>query len=232
MENVAGQQDTILIGERAYTAERVIEVLGPILTPERRARIQHVAAHRTRTIIPVTEGLYDRGNVSAVLRSAEALGYQSVHIVDSSAQFKQANRVTQGAEKWLDVRVWEATAPCVAHLRGAGYRILATTPEEARPIDSLRFDLPTALFLGNEKDGVSQELLQQADERVAIPMPGFTRSFNISVAAALCLYHIQQWRIRECGGHGDLDAHEQTRLLAEMYLRSVEDAARILERMG
>lgn len=216
------------IGGRSCSAAEIIDTLSPYLTPERRERIQRVVANRTYSVVPVLEGLYDRGNISAVLRSAEALGYQAVHIVELSKKFKKAVRVTQGAEKWLDIRSWQTTAACVAHLRGAGYRILAAHVEDAVPIEEVSFDEPTALVFGNERDGLTPELLAAADQRVVVPMTGFTRSYNISVAAALALYHIHRDRTERLGRHGDLSETEQRSLTASYYLRCVDYADKIL----
>ena len=187
-------------------------------------------AGRSFSIVPVLDGLYDRGNVSAVLRTAEALGFQAVHIVESSGRFKEANRVTQGAEKWLDIVLWPESSSCVTDLREKGYRIVATSLEEATPIGQVDFSAPTAIFFGNEREGVSPEVLEQADERIVVPMPGFSRSFNISVAAALSLYHIYSERRRLLGGHADLTEPERAALTASFYLRSVESSAKILGR--
>jgi len=218
----------IVIEGVPFGAAEVIAALGPMVTSKRRSRIETALAHRTYTVTPVIEGLYDRGNVSAVVRSAEALGYQSVHIVDSSEAFKHANRVTQGAEKWLDINVWSATEACLARLKKMGYRIVATHFEDARPIGELRFDQPAAIVFGNERDGVSEAVLDVADVRAVIPMAGFTKSFNISVAAALCLYHVQQDRIRRLGRHGDLDEETMRVLRALYYIRTVPNADRVL----
>ena len=168
------------IGGHQYAAAEIIDGLTPYLTPERRKKIERVVAERTYSVVPVLEGLYDRGNVSAVLRSAEALGYQAVHIIELSEKFKKAKRVTQGAEKWLDIRTWERTSDCLKHLRACGYRILAAHVEDAQPITEISFAEPTALFFGNEHGGLTAEVLQDADAHVVVPMAGFTRSYNIS----------------------------------------------------
>lgn len=228
MKSLCPHNDPFIIQGIPFSAKEIITRLDPMLTPGRRQRIRQTIANRTYTIVPVMEGLYDRGNVSAVLRSAEALGYQAIHIVESAKNFKKANRVTQGAEKWLDIRTWDATAPCVEHLRAHGYRILATHFDNPRPIHEIDFTQPTAIFFGNEKDGVSDELLSKADDRIVIPMLGFSRSFNISVAAALILYHVYQDRSRRQGYHGDLSEEQQLHLTASYYLRSVEHAEGIL----
>jgi tRNA (guanosine-2'-O-)-methyltransferase len=223
-------QDPFLIGGIPFSAADIVRILGPMLLPSRRARIDETVAGRTYSIVPVLEGLYDRGNVSAVLRTAEALGFQSVHVIDSSMKFKEANRVTQGAEKWLDLHLWPGTVAGLAHLKRLGYRIAVTHFEGATPIDAVDFNIPTAVLFGNEKDGVSNTALDAADLRMVIPMPGFTRSFNISVAAALCLYHIRQARLRQQDGSGDLDPECRRRLTASYYLRSLPHAERVLLR--
>jgi tRNA (guanosine-2'-O-)-methyltransferase len=218
------------LGGVDYTAAQVVAGLAPCLSAERQARIAAVAAARTRTIVPVAEGLYDRGNVSAVVRSAEGLGYQAVHVIDNSKHFKEARRVTQGAEKWTDIFEWQDTAPCVAALRAQGYRIAVAHLHDAVPLRELDATVPTALVFGNEHAGPSPEMLAAADLRVIVPMSGFTQSFNISVAAAICLYGLREQRIAQLGQQGDLSAAEQLELTAAFYLRSVPHAEDILAR--
>lgn len=212
----------------SFSASEILRILEPHLTDERKQRIRDVVAYRTYSVVPVLEGLYDFGNVNAVLRSAEALGCQAAHVIELAAKFKKANRVSKGAEKWLDIRRWEATGPCVAHLRELGYRIVATHVQEGRPIAETAFDAPTAVFFGNEHEGVSRALSGMADERVRIPMVGFTESYNISVAAAITLYHIYRDRVARLGCHHDLTPDEMVRLMAVYYRRSVDSADKIL----
>ncbi len=224
--------ETFSIGDAQFTASEVIALLGEYVSPERKVRIDEVIAERSYTVVPVMEGLFDRGNVSAVIRSGESLGFQAMHIIESCEFFKEAKRVTQGADKWLDVQRWETMVPCIEDLKAKGYRILATHFEDATPLDEVDWTQPSALVFGNEKDGVTDELLEMADERVTIPMAGFSQSFNISVAAALCLYHIRNARIAKLGHHGDLTEVEQERLRADYYIKSIVAAEQILERKG
>jgi len=216
------------VGEEAFTANETIEILAPLLTAHRRDRIAYAVSNRTYWVVPVMEGLYDRGNVSAVLRTAEGLGYQAVHIIELSKKFKQARQVTQGAEKWLDITRWDATEACVDHLKSLGYRILVACLDNARPIEAYAFDQPTALCFGNERDGLTPELLARADARVVVPMLGLSQSYNISVAAALALYHIYRDRCARLGRHGDLSQTETRILTAEFYRRSVANADKVL----
>ncbi|HIJ74864.1 MAG TPA: RNA methyltransferase [Candidatus Hydrogenedentes bacterium] len=228
MQSLCPYTEPFDIEGESFSADDVIAILEPLISPRRRARIDRTVANRTYAVTPVMEGLYDRGNVSAVLRTAEGLGYQSVHIIETSARFKQARQVSQGAEKWLDITRWETTKACIDHLKSLGYRILATTLDSARPIGEYAFDEPTALVFGNERDGVTPELLERADGRIVVPMLGFSQSFNISVAAAISLYHIHQDRCARLGRHGDLSPTETRILTAQYYRRSVASADKIL----
>ncbi len=223
--------DQILVGAQSLPAAQIVSLIGPLMTPERRARIDAVLKLRTYSVTPVLENIYDRGNASAVMRSSEAMGFQAVHLIEISEKFKEANRVTKGADKWLDVIRWKSTKECVENLRGNGYQILATHLDGARPIDEMDFTRPTALVFGNEKDGVSPELLSLADHRVVIPMHGFVQSFNISVAAAIGLYHVFKERERKLGGNGDLTPEQQEILRAYFYLNSSKNPERLVQRL-
>ena len=228
MPSLCPHDDPFSVGGRTVSSREIIDTLGPFIQPERRDRIRSVVASRTYAVVPVLEGAYDRGNVSAVLRTSEALGFQAVHIVESSEKFKEANRVTQGAENWLDISTWDCTSDCLDYLENARYRIVGAHVSGGRPISEISFDCPTAILFGNEKDGLSEEVLNRANERIVLPMPGFTRSYNISVAAAMCLYHVYRERCRCRGQQGDLSEHEQQCLTASYYLRSVDYAEKLL----
>jgi tRNA (guanosine-2'-O-)-methyltransferase len=215
------------IGDQTFTPEQIFEGLSPHMTDHRRDLLAEVVARRTYSVVPVLDGIYDRGNVSACMRSAEALGYQHVHVVESQDGFKAANRVTQGADKWLDVTKWDQPRPCLEKLRADGYQVVATYLGATKPIHEVDFTRPTAIVFGNERDGVSSATLEAADETVIIPMKGFVESFNISVAAAIALFHIMQDR-DAAGGHSDLSEDEIRILLASYYLRSYENHADVL----
>jgi tRNA (guanosine-2'-O-)-methyltransferase len=215
------------IGDETFTPEQIVEGLAPHMTDHRRELLAEVVARRTYSVVPVLDGIYDRGNTSAVFRSAEALGYQKVHVIESHEGFKAANRVTQGADKWLDVKKWDTIEPCLAELQRQEYQIVATYLGATKPIHEVDFTRPTAIIFGNERDGVSQATLDAADETVIIPMKGFVESLNISVAAAIALFHVMQAR-DSAGGHSDLTDDQIRVLLASYYLRSYENHADVL----
>lgn len=213
---------------RRVPFQMVLSEIGPLLTPERRARIDQVVEGRNYSIPIVLENLYDRGNGSAVMRTAEAFGYQNFEIIESGEKFKAANRVTSGAEKWLHLRKWQNTVDCVKQLKSEGYRICVTSLEASTPLQEVDWTIPSALVLGNERDGVSKEMLEMSDVRVIIPMTGFVQSFNISVAGALSLFHISQQRTQRLGKHADITEEQKMVLKAHYYMKTLDSAPEIL----
>lgn len=212
--------------------EKVIELLSPMVTEERLARIEHVARTRTFGITPVVEGLYDMGNLAAVCRSADALGYGAVHCINSSDKYKQSKRTTAGADKWLQVNMWSDTHKCLTSLKKAGYQVVVTHLSRASVnIEDIDWCKPTAVVLGNERAGVSQCAVELADACAVIPMMGFVESFNISVAGALVLYEAQQHRRRRLGHHGDLTPQQQRILTAAWLLKTVRASSSVITQL-
>ena len=216
---------------RSFSAADVLKHLSVRLTPERWAKIQKVVAARTCDVTPVLENIYDRGNTSAVFRSAEAMGFQNVHVIEPGERFKESNRVTAGADKWLDVVRFKNTVSAVSHLRDHGYQILATHLDaNAKPLASMNLKQPTAIVFGNEKDGISPDMIELCDVTVVLPMRGFVQSYNISVAAAIAFQTIASAR-DQAGLVGTLTEAERRILEAHYCLRTLDSATEILLRL-
>ncbi|PNH12110.1 tRNA (guanosine(18)-2'-O)-methyltransferase [Tetrabaena socialis] len=200
---------------------------------ERVQRINRVAAARTFTVLPVVEGLYDMGNLSAVCRSADALGYGAVHCVKKvDGKYKQSTRTAGGSDKWLDVKFWDTTGQCLAAMKAAGYQIITTHMSKGSiSIQEVDWARPTAVILGNEKFGVSQEAVEAADACAIIPMTGMVESFNISVASSLILYEAQRQRQQRLGSHTDLPPEQQLILKAVMLSRAVKQSRTVLSEL-
>lgn len=180
--------------------EEVMARLRPHITDERFQKMTQVLSRRTQALTLLIENVYQPQNASAVLRTAEALGLQSVYIVEKDHRYEVSPQVVMGADKWLDLHYAPSDAACggnntLAHyalLRSRGYRIAATCwTEDAVPIQNLDLSTPIALAFGTELTGLSREAIETADVRTYIPMYGFTQSFNISVAAALCMHYLR-----------------------------------------
>ncbi|MFH1530151.1 MAG: RNA methyltransferase [Pseudomonadota bacterium] len=202
------------------------------ITEKRRARIDEVLARRTRNLVLVLEGVHDPHNVAACLRSAEGLGLQEVHVV-AAAEFKPHKKISKRSDQWLDVHFHETPQDAAAALKGRGYRLYAAalTPT-AVPIDALDFTGRMALVLGNEHEGVSEELQALCDGAFVIPMRGFTQSFNVSVAAGITLYHAIRARADALGPGGDLDAADRESLRQQWVEVSIPRAALLKEELA
>jgi tRNA (guanosine-2'-O-)-methyltransferase len=199
------------------------------LVPERKARVDEVVAGRTRTLTVVMETFCDPQNVNAVLRTCEAFGVQELHSVEGPMKpYDRNKKISQNADKWLDVRRWTSTGECLRHLKAEGFAIYAThLDERARPIGELSFAGKVALVFGNEHRGVSDEALALADATYAIPMRGFVQSLNVSVAAAISLAKAVERREAERGRHGDLEEADAAALRERFYVLAVKQRARI-----
>lgn len=233
--NTRNEQETwdkLSIAGSDWPVEKVVASLTPFLSENRKQRIEDVLAGRTYQLATVVEGLVNTGNVSAVMRTAEGLGFQPFHLIKNAGQYKRSERISHGAEKWLDVWEWNDPETCAHWLKSHGYRIAVTClDEQAIPLENLDFTQKTALVMGNEAEGVTDAMLELADLPCYIPVPGFTQSFNISVAAAVALYHAFKDRLARQGYHGDLGEIEKNYLRAVFYYRSAQSADRVLKRI-
>ncbi len=152
---------------------------------------------RTRYATIVLEDLYQPHNASAVMRTCDCFGIQDVHIIEKRNKWITTPDIERGSSKWININRYNTpdqnnTLACLKSLKSKGYKCVATTPHTELTIDSLPLDAPVALIFGNEGRGVSQEVLDNVDYKIKIPMYGFTESFNISVAAAICMNTLRQ----------------------------------------
>jgi tRNA (guanosine-2'-O-)-methyltransferase len=209
---------------------RACEALAPLILPERRARIDAVAATRLEGLRVVIENLHDPHNGAAVLRSAEAFGVQRVEVIEAAEPFRYSSTVTQGCEKWLDVVRHGSTSAAVAALRGAGFALYAAAPGAKASLEDLDFARPAAVMVGNEHEGLGAGAIAAADATFGIPMFGLTRSLNLSVAAALVIERAASLRRRALGRPGDLADAAVLALRARFYAASVRGAEAVLAR--
>ncbi|KAF5725386.1 hypothetical protein HS088_TW23G00108 [Tripterygium wilfordii] len=219
--------DRLRSGSYFLTSSEVLEAVEPLIMDVRKERFRSVVKNRTYSVCLVVEGLADFGNVSAVFRSADALGFQSVHVVscDSSKRYRDNRHVSMGAEKWLDIELWDSTKECFETLKSRGYRIATThLGMDAVSVYEMDWSCPTAIVVGNENRGISDEALKLSDLHCSIPMKGMVDSFNVSVAAGILMHHAVCDRTSRLGCHGDLTSEERQILLAEFSLRHSKSA--------
>ncbi|KAK6928139.1 tRNA/rRNA methyltransferase, SpoU type [Dillenia turbinata] len=217
-------------GNDYLNSSEILEALDPYILDLRKERFRNAVRNRSYSVCLVVEGLSDFGNVSAAFRSADALGVQSVHVVscDSSKRYRENRHVSMGAEKWLDIELWDSIQECFKVLKSRGYCIATThIGVEAVSIYDMDWSSPTAIVVGNENRGISQEALELSDLHCSIPMKGMVDSFNVSVAAGILMHHAVCDRTSRMGSHGDLTLEESQILLAEFSLRHSNSAISI-----
>ncbi|XP_075077679.1 LOW QUALITY PROTEIN: uncharacterized protein LOC107760039 [Nicotiana tabacum] len=222
--------DRFKAGNVDLNSAEVLEALNPVIMDSRKERFRNAVMNRTYSVCLVVEGLSDFGNISAAFRSADALGIQSVHVVacDCSKRYRENRHVSMGAEKWLDIELWDSVHECFKVLKSRGYRIATThLGMDTVSVYDMDWSCPTAIVVGNELRGISDEALELSDLHCSIPMKGMVDSFNVSVAAGLLMHHAVCDRTSRLGCHGDLTSEESQILLAEFTLRHSNSAIRI-----
>lgn len=200
----------------------MVERLEPLVVPDRQARIRGVLGQRLSSVTVLLDAPHDPHNGAAVLRSCDAFGIQTLHVVPRLEPFLVAGCVAKGTERWVDVFHHPNAGAAARSLVEHGFELVATHPEgELVPEDLLQIPR-LCLVLGNERDGIGEDLRQAADRTVRIPMRGFVQSLNLSVSAAILLSAATR------GRPGDLTPCERELLYARGLLRTVARAREIL----
>jgi len=211
------------------TQQRLIEYLQTYVTDNKNKKMQEVLAHRTRHVSLIMEDIYQAHNANAVIRSSECFGVQDMHIVEDQFKFSVSSTVAMGATKWMSLYKYKSVEACFKAVRKNGYRIVATTPHaKAHSLYDLPLDKPLALVFGTENVGLTKYALEHADEYVAIPMVGFTQSFNVSVSVALCLQHITR-ALQQSKISWHLNEDEKLEVLLEWLSASIRGSDVIIK---
>ena len=209
---------------------QLISYLENLLTPERKDRFDKVIDQRTNHFTVATEDVYQLHNTSAVIRSCDVFGVQNIHVIEERNRRKIDREIAMGAQKWVSLNRHHSSKECIAHLREKGYQIVATIPH-GRASNLVDFDItkPSAFFFGTEQDGLSRDVMNEADDFLQIPMVGFTESLNISVSAAIILQQLTQ-RLRNSEVVWKLSEDEKTTLKYEWLSKSFKNFPQILKR--
>jgi len=215
--------------------KELIEYLKQFVFERRLELFEHVIQNRTRYITVVLEDIFQAHNASAVLRTAECFGIQDVHIIENRNPYTVSPDVALGSPKWLNLKKYNKhennTLTTIQELKQRGYRIVATTPH-SNDVNLEHFDLnkgKVALFFGTEQHGLSQQMIDHADEYLKIPMYGFTESFNISVSAAIVLHHLT-YKLRQTNIDWELSEQEKNDILFEWLKRTVKKSNMLIEK--
>ena len=212
------------------TNQEIYDYLQQFLTDERLSKIEHFSKESSDFVLPVMEDVYQFRNAAAIVRSVEACGFHHVVALEEENVFNPNLKVTKGAETWVQVEKMPNNLDSLKEIKSRGYRILAVSPEKnATMLPDYEVKEPIALVFGTELEGVSDEILDFADETLAIPMFGFTKSFNVSVAAAICMYELKQ-KLMKSGIEYQLSDEKLLELKIRWAKNSIKSSEQILER--
>jgi len=207
--------------------KELIGFLEQFTTDERKDQLREIVEQRTRYITVGLENIYQTQNGSAVLRSCDCFGIQDIHIIENENQFDINPQVVIGATKWLHLHKYNQeannTRSTLHKLKAEGYRIVATTPH-LNDVNLTEFDLKkgkAAFIFGNEREGISNIVMEEANEYMRIPMHGFSESLNISVCAAITLQHMSH-QLRNSDISWKLSDQETDNLHLEWLLKTIK----------
>ncbi|WP_179376355.1 TrmH family RNA methyltransferase [Winogradskyella wichelsiae] len=209
---------------------KLLEYLETFLTESRVERFNSVLPNRTKHFTVATEDVYQLHNTSAVMRSCDVFGVQELNIVEEVNSKSIDREIAMGAQKWVDLNRYSSIKDCIKDLKAKDYQIVATTPhvDDCELID---FDITkkSCFFFGRETEGLSQQVIDQADCFLKIPMVGFTESLNISVSAAIILQHVTA-QLRKSEIDWKLSADEIIEKRFDWIKKTLKDYDAIVER--
>ncbi|WGT68460.1 tRNA (guanosine(18)-2'-O)-methyltransferase TrmH [cyanobacterium endosymbiont of Epithemia clementina EcSB] len=179
--------------------------------PKRYHRLKQVLDRRQPDLTVLTEDVHKPHNLSAIIRTCDAVGIFEVHSVNVTAELPTFSQVSQGSEKWIFLNVHPDTKTAISHLKRQKFKVYAAH-FSSKSLDYRQIDYtqPSAIVFGAEKWGVTEEAAQLADEHIVIPMLGMVQSLNVSVAAAVILFEAQRQRLAA-------QIYDSTRLDSEIY---------------
>ena len=189
------------------------------MTKERKEKLMAILKKRQPDLTVVLENVFDPHNISAVMRTCDAVGIQEVYVLNTKIpkHKKWGARSSSSAAKWLTIHEFEQAEVCFNELRKKYSKILTThLSSDAVSLHEIDFTHSIALIFGNEHSGVTEEIRLMADGNFIIPQAGIIRSLNISVACAVTLY--EAYRQKENAGH-----YKNQKLEGEMLNRLLEE---------
>ena len=214
----------------------LLEYLSSVVTPERISLYNKIIESRTKYITVVLEDIFQPQNASAVLRSCDCFGIQNIHVIENRNKFNVDTEVSLGSSKWITLNKFKGkknnSLDAVQTLKKNGYRIVATSPH-SNDIELPDFDISkgkAALIFGSELPGISETIMNEADEFLKIPMFGFTESFNISVSAAIILHDLTEKLHNSENISWQLTEEEKTEIKIQWIKNTVKKSALIEKR--
>jgi len=198
-----------------------LHYLKTLITENRLNRYITVLENRTRYITVVLEDLFKSDNISACVRTCEAMGLHEISFIEPYQTITFNRKITQGSHHWVNVSRYKKIRDCIQTLRQKGYVLAATTlTKDSIPLQEISLDRPLAIIMGNELKGITEDISREADIHFHIPMYGFVQSFNVSVALAISLQHLVT-RLHQSDKDWHLPSEEQDAILKQWILEQL-----------
>ncbi|EAZ92497.1 tRNA (guanosine(18)-2'-O)-methyltransferase TrmH [Crocosphaera chwakensis] len=168
------------------------------LLPRRYHRIRQVLEKRQPDLTILTEDVHKPHNLSAIIRTCDAVGILDVHCINTTDEFPTFSQVSQGSDKWVFLHSHPNIKTGINHLKRQNFNIYAAHfTDQSLDYREIDYTQPTAILLGAEKWGVSEEAANLVDGHIIVPMLGMVQSLNVSVAAAVILFEAQRQRLAQ-----------------------------------
>ncbi len=190
------------------------------MTKERLDKIKRVLSQRRLDLTVVFENIHDPHNVSAILRTCDAVGVSEVHLLYTNEVMpKLGKKSSASALKWLEIRKWKNHKDCFAYLKKQKFTILGTSLEKpSKGLYETDLTGKVAIVMGNEHRGIGEETKKYCDSFLFIPMSGMIQSLNVSVAAAVILYEASRQKKRSATPKKGLLTPSQYKLMRNQWL--------------
>jgi len=163
-----------------------------MINPERKNKIEDILRRKQPKLEVFLDNLSSSQNISAIIRSCDGVGVLNLYYATpDNLDLRIHKTITQGTHRWINKTRIDAASKIdfITSRQAEGYQVVAThLSHKSVSFSAIDYTKPTMLIMGNEKDGVSDEVIALADEVVIIPMRGMAQSLNVSVATALILY--------------------------------------------
>jgi len=207
----------------SFSNHALLEYLEGFITDNRKKGFLKVLQNRTKHFTIAMEDVYQLHNTSAVMRSCEVFGIQELNVIEQKFGKRIDTEIAMGAQKWVDVNRFNTVQSCIDEMRAKGYQIIATTPHnDSCMLHEFNISKRSAIFFGTEKNGLSEDVINQADGFIKIPMVGYTESLNISVSAAIIIQDITT-RLRQSGIKWQLKEEEILEKRLDWTRKSIKD---------
>lgn len=166
------------------------------MTPERYQKIKDVLKNRQMDLTVIMDNIHKPHNFNAIVRTCDAIGIQDVQYIPVKEGYRQLNYYAKGSQKWVEAHQYNDFSTVAKEYQDKGYQLLAAHfSDSAIDYREIDYTKPTAIVMGTELDGISDETAEIVDKHIIVPMHGMVASLNVSVASAVILFEAQKQRV-------------------------------------